>query len=87
MLAPRFRWPRIEGPFPEASSFHSEIADSVLERLLRPGVRWLVRLSERLRRYHQGSLQQYLLYVVIALVILLLVSLQPWWPVERLGGS
>jgi len=87
VLAPRFRWPRIEGPFPEASSFHSEIADSVLERLLRPGVRWLVRLSERLRRYHQGSLQQYLLYVVIALVILLLVSLQPWWPVERLGGS
>jgi len=27
------------------------------------------------------------LALLIALVILLLVSLQPWWPVERLGGS
>lgn len=85
-LAPEVREPRIAGLFPAPSSFHSEAGDSVLDRILRPAAHRVQALAARLRLSQQGSLQQYILYIVIALVALLLVSLRPEWILEGLGG-
>lgn len=85
-LAPEVREPRIEGIFPAPSSFHSEAGDSVLDRLLRPAVRRVEALAARLRLSQQGSLQQYILYIVIALAVLLLLSLRPGWIPGGPGG-
>ncbi|HXZ83928.1 MAG TPA: hypothetical protein VEI82_00425, partial [Myxococcota bacterium] len=58
-------------PFPPRSAFHSEVVDAALERLVLPFAHALARLAGRLRVLQQGSVQQYLVYVWIALVALL----------------
>jgi hypothetical protein len=60
------------GPFPSAGAFHSEVRDTVLDRLLVPSVervdeqrRWVIWMQ-------RGSAHAYLLYILATLVVLLI---------------
>lgn len=70
-LRPRVHRPRIEGPFPAPASFHSQVDDSVLDRLLLPAARGALRATASLRALPQGQLQRYILYILAVLVPLL----------------
>ena len=70
-LRPHERRPVIEGYFPAATSFHSHVDDTVLERVLQPRAEKVRRLALRLRVLQQGNLQEYVLYVLIAILVLL----------------
>ncbi len=72
-------WPRVHAPglaatFPGPATFHSEVLDAVLDRLVVPAARGLAELAGRLRVLQQGSVHAYLLYVWLALVALLAVT-------------
>ena len=71
VLWPREHRPRIEGPFPAPAGFHSQVADSVLDRLLLPAARGALRFTASFRALPQGQLQRYVLYVLAVLVPLL----------------
>jgi len=70
-LRPKVHRPRIEGPFPATASFHSQVDDSVLDRLLLPAARGALRFTASLRALPQGQLQRYILYILAVLVPLL----------------
>jgi hydrogenase-4 component B len=80
MLVGLFAWalrPRTSRPknlplFPEKTSFHSEVPDTVLDKAVLPAFRWGERLFSWFRVLQQGSIQAYLLYIFIALIALLL---------------
>jgi len=64
--------PGIAGIFPGRASFHSHVPEAVLELVYIPA---LQRLSERfagVRKLQNGILQQYVLYTLITLIVLLL---------------
>jgi len=61
-------------PFPQRSAFHSEVVDAALDRIVLPSAHAVVRLAARLRVLQQGSVQQYLVYVWIAVIALLAVG-------------
>ena len=64
--------PQIDTLFPKDAAFESHVDDSVLERVVRPTtqfVRWLFGLSRYLQ---QGSLQAYLLYILVIVIGLML---------------
>ena len=79
LVTSRFAWvlrpfehrPRVEGPFPAPSRFHSHVADAVLDRLLLPAARAALRFTASFRALPQGQLQRYVLYVLAVLVPLL----------------
>jgi hydrogenase-4 component B len=83
LVTSRFAWalrPTVEraevsGYFPAPTSFASHLDDTVLDRILRPLVERLRRFAVRLRTFQQGNLQQYVLYVMVAILALLLVNL------------
>jgi hydrogenase-4 component B len=54
-----------------ADSFHTEPVDLVLDRSAIPTWRWVLRAALRLRPIQQGRLSAYLIYVMVALVVLL----------------
>jgi hydrogenase-4 component B len=62
---------RIQGYFPEAETLHSEVDEAILDRVLRPALRLLERLSTWFHRFQQGLAQQYLLYMLLALIVLI----------------
>lgn len=64
--------PRIEGPFPGTTSFHSHLPDVVLDRAVLPAVRFAGRGLSWFRWVQRGSVQVYLFYVLATLVVLLL---------------
>ena len=71
-LRPRTRKPRNLPLFPQKTSFHSEVPDTVLDEVVLPAFRfgrWLFSWS---RVFQQGSIQTYLLYIFIALIAMLL---------------
>lgn len=72
-LLPRARKPRLRrlGLFPGTSRFHSEVPDAVLDRAAYPTFRAGTWLLSHLRVLQGGSVQVYLLYVFLALLILL----------------
>jgi hydrogenase-4 component B len=70
-LRPRVQAPRVEGPFPAASSFHSRVDDPVLDGLLAPASRAAMRFTASVRALPQGQLQRYILYILVVLVPLL----------------
>jgi NADH:ubiquinone oxidoreductase subunit 5 (subunit L)/multisubunit Na+/H+ antiporter MnhA subunit len=76
VLRPHETLPRIDGHFPAPSAFHSHVDDTVLERLVRPRVGRIRQLAARLRASQHGNLQQYVLYMVTAIVLLLLFNLR-----------
>jgi hydrogenase-4 component B len=78
LFAPVLR-PRVQAPphlalFPQPSRFHSDVPDTVLERLLLPACRAATRFLSGARVLQRGSIHTYLLYIVIVLIALLL------WP-------
>jgi hydrogenase-4 component B len=82
MLVGLFSWalrPHTHRPgdlplFPQSTTFHSEVADVVLEEAILPTFRFGARVSGWFRVFQQGSIQAYLLYIFLALLALLL------WP-------
>jgi len=80
MLVGLFRWalrPRTHKPkdlplFPQKTDFHSEVPDAVLDEAVLPAFHFGARLFSWFRVFQQGSIQIYLLYIFIALIVLLL---------------
>jgi hydrogenase-4 component B len=73
-LLPRVHVPRLTPVFPGSASFHSEVADAVLDRTLLPAARAFADATRWLRVLQQGSVHAYLLYVWLALIALLAVT-------------
>jgi hydrogenase-4 component B len=71
-LRPRDQPPQIKELFPTSAAFHSEVPDPVLEEVVLPASRQMARLSAWLRILQRGSIQAYLLYIFLTLVLLLL---------------
>ena len=73
-LQPHVHWPKIEGLFPENADFESHVDDTVLERAVWPTTRavtWLFSWGSYLQ---SGSVQAYLMYILVVIVFLLLWS-------------
>jgi hydrogenase-4 component B len=70
-LHPSLHRPRLSGPFPAHADMHSHVGDAVLDRLLLPGGRRLEAGFGWFRRFQQGLIQHYVLYILIALIVLL----------------
>lgn len=71
-LRPDVKRPEISGPFPAAGEFHTEVRDTVLDRMLVPSA---LRVDEQ-RRWvtwmQRGPAHAYLLYILATLVVLLI---------------
>ena len=77
VLRPRSHEPKILTPFPSKANFESHVDDVVLDGLLGPlWYRFRSHLGW-LRVLQQGSVQTYVLYILIALFILLFLT-TPW---------
>ena len=61
-------------PFPRTVHYRGEVSHVIDERLYRPLHRSSVAAAQLVRRIQSGSLQAYLAYTVVALVVLLLVA-------------
>jgi len=70
-LRPREQAPRLMGPFPAAATYHGEVPDAVLDRILLPFVRATANAFESLRFIQRGNVQAYLGYILLTLVLLL----------------
>ncbi len=67
---------RVEGVFPAAREFSSHTPDTVLDRLLLPSTSGAAWLFQRIRGLvHNGRVGLYLLYVLLAVVVLLTATL------------
>jgi len=62
---------RVLGAFPGRASMSSHIDDAVLDGLLIPGARKAELRTEWFHRFQQGLTQNYILYVLVALALLL----------------
>src|SRR5262249_54528975 len=71
-LRPKKREPGELPLFPQATNFHSDVPDAVLEEGIRPGFRIGASLFAWCRVFQQGSIQAYLLYIFLTLLALLL---------------
>jgi hydrogenase-4 component B len=80
MLVKLFAWalrPKIhvqapKGLFDHEGKFHSHVPDTVLDGAIEPSIRGFAWLLSRLRVLQAGSIQLYLVYIFIVLVVLLL---------------
>jgi hypothetical protein len=63
---------KLHGAYPAPVVLETEVVDGVLGRVIGPCARVLGALSRRARRFQQGLTQQYVLYILLALVVLLL---------------
>ena len=79
MIAGMFRWvlrprthrPRIEGLFPKPAKMHSHTDDLILDRAIMPAGRGFEKLFGWFRRFQQGITQQYLLYILITVILMM----------------
>jgi hypothetical protein len=71
-LQPYTRRPKRLSRFPGASEFHSDVPDTVLDRAVLPAFRLGGLLFSYFRFIQQGSIQTYLLYIFVTLIVLLL---------------
>jgi hydrogenase-4 component B len=71
-LRPRTSKPSAMALFPQKTSFHSEVPDPVLDEGVLPAFRFGAWVSSWFRFLQQGSIQAYLLYIFLALIVLLL---------------
>jgi hydrogenase-4 component B len=71
VLRPHVHFPRIEGAFPRSSQMHSHVDDAVMDRMLLPACRFLARGFHWAHRFQQGLTQQYVLYILISLLVML----------------
>ena len=72
VLRPRTHRPSVTGVFPRVERFRSHVDDVVLEGLISPALRRMEHWIERVRVFQHGRAQEYILYVLVALIILLL---------------
>jgi hydrogenase-4 component B len=72
-LRPRVHTAKLTTLFPREASFHSHIADTVLDRGVLPVSRGTGRVIAWFRWLQQGSVHLYLLYVLVAVVLTLLL--------------
>jgi hydrogenase-4 component B len=61
-------------PFPRRIHYRTTVDHALESRVYRPLHHWSVRAAQVTRRLQQGSLQLYLLYTVVAVVVLLFVA-------------
>jgi len=71
-LQPRVHLPKIEGLFPRDADFESHVDDTVLEKVVWPAARGVARVFSWGRYLQNGSLQAYLMYILVVVVFLLL---------------
>lgn len=71
-LRPRTHEPRVVSAFPRSTNFRSHVADPVLDEAVLPTFRFWAWLLTRFRVFQRGSIQAYLLYIFLALIVLLL---------------
>ena len=71
LLRPQHASPRITGFFPQETSFHSHVPETVLERIYLPLIKRIYEFVSPLRRMQSGFLQHYMLYIFITLLVLL----------------
>ena len=76
LLKPRTRGNKVEGAFPRPAAMRKAVDDAVLDRLLVPAARFSLRRFVWIRRFQQGQTQQYLLYI-LAIMVLMLGALIP----------
>ena len=55
--------------------FESHVEEIFQDRFYRPFNRWVFRMSRRMRALQAGSIQAYLIYIFITLLLLLLFAL------------
>ena len=77
VLHPHVRLPGIEGLFPKPAKMHTHVDDLVLDRVILPVSRDFAKWFGWFRRFQQGITQQYLLYILI-MVILLMSTMIPF---------
>jgi hydrogenase-4 component B len=83
VLRPKAEPGRIQGPFPEIVHLHGEVDEAVLDRALVPALRKVERLSSWFHRFQAGLTQQYVLYILIALAILLATLIPFDWAARQ----
>jgi len=71
-LQPKVHRPKIEALFPREAHFESHVEDTVLEKAVWPTTRAVTWLFAWGRYLQNGSLQAYLMYILIVIVFLLL---------------
>jgi hydrogenase-4 component B len=71
VLRPQVHRPAMEPLFPRPTKMHSEVNDVVLDRLLMPGGRFAERCVDWMRTFQRGLTQHYVLYILIAIVLML----------------
>ena len=74
LLRPASHQPSATGVFPARTSFRSHVDDVVLDKLLAPSWRRFRLELARLRFLQQGSIQSYLFYILLMLLVLLLFA-------------
>jgi hydrogenase-4 component B len=79
----------VEGIFPGPAGLRTEVRDGVLDSVLLPALRRLSRRLDWFHRFQQGLSQHYVLYILIAVVLLLgtLLPLDELASLWRLPGN
>ena len=77
ILRPHARQPLIDRPFPETTNMQSHVDEVILDRVIIPGFHSLELYFGWFRRFQQGLTQQYLLYILI-FVLLMMSTLIPY---------
>jgi len=72
VLKPQLSKPHISGIFPTRAGFHSHVPESVLELVYIPALKRLYERTLPIRKLQSGVLQQYVLYTLVTLIVLLL---------------
>jgi hydrogenase-4 component B len=72
VLRPRTHRPDVSGVFPRGARFEGHVDDVVLEGFIVPAIKKMGQWIDRLRVFQHGRVQEYILYVLVALILLLL---------------
>jgi hydrogenase-4 component B len=73
LLRPKVHQPNLTGPFPKPARFQSHVPEVVLELLVLPTLRGIVRAAELLRFIQRGTVHLYLFYMLLTLIVMLAV--------------
>ncbi len=74
ILRPERHEPTITGFFPGQSRFHSHVPEVVLDQGIMPFFAAVDRRLAHIRRMQNGQLNRYILYIVVAVIVLLALS-------------
>ncbi len=71
VLGPHIHYPLIGGLFPKSAKMFSHVSDMILDRIIWPACRTVEKGFGWFRRFQQGITQHYLLYILIAVILML----------------